>query len=143
VLGGEVADAAAEREAGHTGGPDHSSGRDETDLVRRRVEVEPGRAPLGAGDLRVGVHQDPAHPREVDHQCAVGDAVSRGVVPASAHGYPQLVSTREIEGGADVAGIEAASDDCRPSVDERVEASAGGLILLVSGAEDVAGQRPP
>src|SRR3979490_2222934 len=45
-LRGQVADPAAERETGHPGRADDAPGRDEAEGLRRRVEVEPRRAPL-------------------------------------------------------------------------------------------------
>ena len=59
VLGGQVADAAAEGEPAHACRADDAAGRDEAEGLRRRVEVEPGRAALGAGDPRVAVDLDP------------------------------------------------------------------------------------
>src|SRR5215468_11988164 len=86
VLSGEMADSAAEGQPGDPGRADDAPRRDETEALGRRVEIEPGRAAIGAGGPGVAVDVDPAHEREIDHQAALAHAVSGGVVPASAYG---------------------------------------------------------
>ncbi len=115
------ADAAAESEAGHAGGADDPAGSDEPEGLRRRVEVEPGRAALGAGDPRVAVDVDRAHEGEIDDEPVVDDAVPRRIVAASAHGHLQIVRSSEVEGDSDVAGAEATRDHRRPPIDERLK----------------------
>ena len=102
VLRCQVPEPATEREAADARGADHATRRHEAERLHRRVEVEPGRPAFGAGDPRFAVHLDAAHPREVDHEPAVEDAVPCGVVPAAAHGDLEGVRTREVEGGRDV-----------------------------------------
>ena len=116
--------------------PTTPPGSDETERLRRGVEVEPGRAAAGARTSAVSVHLDRPHEREVDHEPAVGHAVSGGVVPASAHRHLQLVRPCEIERGRDVAGADAARDHRRPAVDESVEAAARRVVAGVVGNED-------
>ena len=50
------------------------------------VDIEPGGAAPGACDAGVGVDFDVAHPREIDHQAIVDDAVPGRVVAAATHG---------------------------------------------------------
>lgn len=143
VLRGQVADAAAEAQPAHTGGADDAPGSDEAEGLGRRVEVEPRRAAAGAGDPCVAVHFHRAHQGEVDHEPAVTDAVSGGIVPASAHGHLELVRPCEIEGGRDIAGSDATRDHRRPAVDESVEAAACRVVLGIGRADEAAGQRTP
>ena len=75
VLRGEVSDAAAERQPGDAGGADDPARRREPERLRGRVEVEPRRSTLGAGDPGVPVDVDCAHRREVDHETRVAYAV--------------------------------------------------------------------
>jgi hypothetical protein len=142
VLRGEVADSAAEGEAGNAGRADHASGSDEAERLRRRVEVEPGGAARGPRDPRVAVYVDPAHQREVDHEPAVQDAVSGGVVPAAAHRHLQRPRAREVEGGGNVSGVEAAHDHRRSAVDETVEAAARSVVDGVGPGHHGAGDGP-
>src|SRR5439155_19497081 len=103
----------------------------------RGVEVEPGRAALGAGAPRLAVDLDLAHRGEVDDQPAVADAMAGGVVPTSAHGDLQGVRSCEVEGGCHVAGVEAASDHARPAVDQRGEAAPGVVVGPVGAVGDL------
>jgi hypothetical protein len=142
-LRGQVTYPAAEGESGHAGRADHAPRRNQTDGLRRRVEIEPGRAALGAGGPRIAVDVDPAHQREIDHEPAVTDAVSGGVVPASAHGHFQRLAPREVEGGRHIGGAEAAHDHRGPAVHEAVEAAARRVVPGIGGRDDGAGHRPP
>jgi len=117
--------------------------RNETEALGRRVEIEPGRTAIGAGGPGVAVDLDPAHQRQIDHQAALADAVSGGVVPASAHGHLQRARPGEVKSPRHVAGIEATHDHGRPAVDQRVEAAARRIEPLISGGEHRAANRPP
>jgi hypothetical protein len=143
VLGGQVADAAAEREPADAGGADDASRRDEAERLRRRVEVEPRRAAVGAGEPRIRVHLDRPHLRKVDHEPAVADAMPRRVVPASAHGHLELVRPGEVERGDYVGAAQALRDDRRPPVDERVVRAPRRVVLGIGRSENRAGERPP
>jgi hypothetical protein len=61
VLRRQVADPTAEYESGDSGRADDASVRVEAGRLRRRVELEPPRAALGAGGPRVAVDFDPPH----------------------------------------------------------------------------------
>ena len=141
VLRRQVADAPAQRQAADTRRPDDPSGRDEAVGLRRRVEVEPGRAAARARDPRLGVDLDRAHLREVDHEPVVENAVPGRIVAASTHGDLEPVRLREREGGCDVVGHEAPGDHRGATVDERVEAPACGVEAGVVREDHLAGQR--
>ncbi len=141
VLRRQVADAASEGEAAHTGRPDDAARRHEALRHRRAVEVEPRRATFRAGEPGVLVHVHAPHAREVDHEAAVENAVPRRVVASSAHGNLELVRAREVEGGRDVGASEATDDHRGPTVDERVEADARSVVLGVPWHQHVALER--
>ena len=143
VLRGQVAYPATERESADTGGADNASRRHQTENLRLFVEVEPGRAALGAGYPGRAVHLDASHPREVDDQATVEDAVPCRIVTRSAHSDLQFVDTREIEGDRDVRRPDASRYDRRPAVDQSVEADAGSLVLAIRRPDDRASQRAP
>ena len=67
VAAPEPADAAAEREPADAGVGDEAARRRETERLRRRVDVAPGRAALDPGPPPFGVHPHAAHRRQVDH----------------------------------------------------------------------------
>jgi hypothetical protein len=136
-----MADSSAEGQPGDPGRADDTAGRDEPEALGRRVEIEPGRTAIGAGGPRVAVDVDPAHQREIDHQAAVADAVSGGVVPTSAYGDLQRVYPGEVKGPRHVAGIQTAHDHGRPAVNQRVEATARRIEPLISGGEHGSTQR--
>src|SRR5918995_3657121 len=143
MLRGQVPDPAAEGKATHPGRPDDASGRDEPEGLRRRVQVEPGRATLGAGDPRVGVDLDLPHRREIDHEAAVVHAVPGGVGPASPYRPLQPVRPCEIERRRHVVGADATRDHRRPAVDESVEATARGVVPGIAWGQHGAGERAP
>ncbi len=132
-----------ERKARYAGGADDSAGCDEPEGLGSRIEVEPGRAALRVRSPPVFLHVDPAHRRKVDHKPVVQDAVSSRIVTASPNSDLQLVRTREIEGGGDIAGVEAAHDQCGPTIDESVEGAARSVVLRVCRCENRAGERTP
>jgi len=143
VLSGQVADTSAERESAHAGGADDASRSDEAVRLRGRVEIEPGSAAGSPRDSRVGLHLDPPHCREVDHEAVVTDAVAGGVVPASPNGDLQLMGAGKVERGRDVSGDDATYDDRGPSIDEGVEAPARRVVPRIGSIEDLADQRSP
>ena len=121
-LGRQVADASAESEPVTPVEPTMPPGVTRPNSCVARVEVEPGRAALRAA-IRASDRRDAAHAGEIDHEAVVADAVSGGVVTASAHCDLELVSPREVESDCDVAGSDAARDHRRPAIDECVERS--------------------
>ena len=123
VLGGQVADATAERQAGDPGGADHAAWRCEAVRLRRRVEVEPGGAASRDGDARLRIDSDAPHPGQIDHDAVVDGAVTGRVMTAAANGDLQAMGPGEGKRARDVAGIHAARDRRRPPVDQQVEAA--------------------
>ncbi len=111
-------------------------GRDETDRLRRRVEVEPGGAAGGTGDPRLRVHVDVPHRREVDHEAVVADAMPSGIVPTTANRDLQSVLACELERRGHVVAAETARDHRGPASDERVEPAAGVFVAVVARRDD-------
>ena len=136
-LRGQVADATAQAKSGHAGGDDHASRGDETKSLGGRVEVEPGRATLRASDPFPSIHLHLIHPREVDHQSAVANAVTGGVVSAAAHSNLQLMPLRKTKCAYDILCVCTAHDHCRAAVDESVETTARPLVLCIRRADNI------
>jgi hypothetical protein len=141
VLRGEVADPTAERKPSDSGRPNDAAGRDQAAGLRRGVEVEPGRAALGASEPCVDIDLDLPHPREVDHEAVVDGTMSGRVVAAAADGDLQTVMLGEVQGRRHVAGIRAPRDRRRPAVHQQVEAETRPRILGVGWLQHVAGER--
>ena len=124
-LRGQVADPAAEREAGDPGRADHASRGDEAVGLRRAVEVEPGRAALRAGDTGARVDVDPRHQREVDHEPVVARRSGRpGCARRRAPRSPVLGAGRTPARWRRRLGYRAARDRARTAVDQRVVTTA-------------------
>jgi hypothetical protein len=142
VLGGQVADPAAQGQPADAGGTNHAAGGHQAVRLRRLIEVDPGRSALGAGDPSGAVDLDAAQPRQVDHQPAVHDAVPGGIVPAAAHRDLQVVHAGEPEGGRDVPWPGALRDHRRPAVDHGVEADPRGVVPGIGRRQHPPSQRP-
>ena len=61
VLGRQVADAATEAKPCYPSRNNHTARCDETECLRRRVEIDPGRAAFGASDPCLRIHFDFTH----------------------------------------------------------------------------------
>ena len=67
--------------------------------------------------------------------------MSGGIVPTSAYGDLQRVRPGEVKGPRHIAGTQTAHDHGRSAVNQRVEAAARGIELLIGGGEHGATQR--
>src|SRR5439155_19591173 len=143
VLRRQVADAAAECQPRNARRAHDAAWWDQPDRLRRRIEVEPGRAAGGPCDASLAVDVDGAHQGQVDHEAVVDGAMPRRIVAAPAHRHLQFVRAREVEGDRDVAGTQATCNQRRPPVDEGVEAAARGVVIRIGGQDDRALERPP
>jgi hypothetical protein len=143
VLSREMADPSAQGQPGHPGRADDAPGRNQTEALGRRVEIEPRRTAIGTGSPDVAVDLHSAHQRQIDHHAALADAVFGGVVPTSAHGDLQRVRPGEGKGPPHVADIETTHDHGRPTVDQGVEAAARRTEPFVCGGEHGAANRSP
>ena len=102
---------------------------DEAEGLRSAVAstVEPPRARATSS---VGVDIDGPHVREVDHETALDDAMA-GYCARPTHGNLQALRSREVEGVA--AAARASCDDGGMTIDQRVEADAGGVVAGIGG----------
>ena len=85
-LTGQVAEAAAERQAGDAGGGEDAGRDGEAERVRGVVDVAQQGAPLHADETLVRVDVDRTHVAEVDDQGVGPDAQPGGVVSSAADG---------------------------------------------------------
>ena len=89
--------------------------------------VKPG---LGPGGAPLGVDLQRLHVREVEHDPAIGDAVTGDAVAAAADGELQPGLARERDDARDIGRVRGPDDDRRPAVDPAVE---DGARLVVAG----------
>ena len=102
ALAGQVAEAAAEREAADPGGRDDPARRREPVLVGRAVDLAPGTAAADANGARLRIDLDVSERREVDHDAVVTRPQPGAVVAAAADGQQQVVIAGEGDGLGDV-----------------------------------------
>ena len=81
--------------------------------------------------------------REVDDEAAVADGVAGDVVAAAADRHEQLVLAGEGDRGDDVGAPGAAGDQGRAAIDHGIEDLAGGVVVRVAGAQQLAAQARP
>ena len=81
----------------------------------------PAVSPVPAHAVRASTSISRPHPREVEHDPAFGDAVTRGAVPAAANGELQPGLARERDHARDVVGVRRPDDRRGPPVDRPVE----------------------
>ena len=139
VLADEVAHAASERDP-----PDPHRTRvaepdPQTVSVGRGGELERGQARLRPRRALLGVHVDRAQFREVDHDPAVGHALSDHAVAAALHGELEPGLARERDHAGDVHLVGDPDDHRGVQVEPAVEDGAGPVVLGVVGSD----HRPP
>src|SRR5205807_282496 len=135
---GQVADAAAQGEAGDSRGRHDAARRGQAVGVGGVVEVAPGAAALGAGGLRVRVDADAFHGRQVDDDAVVVGAEAGDAVAAAAHGQVEPVLAGEVHSRHNVAGIDTADDDPRTAVDHAVVDASCLVVVGVVGGHHLA-----
>ena len=86
------------------------AGRRESERVRGVVEVAPRAPALGADRALLGVHADPLHVRQVDHDPAVADRVAGHVVAPAPDRDRQPLLAGEVHRSDHVGDVGAARD---------------------------------
>ena len=109
----QIAEPAAEGEAGDADLGDEAEHRREPVLLRRPVDVLEQTPRPDVGELGVGIDGDCAHPRHVERQAALRDRGAGDVVAAALDAEQQPVLTRELDGRGDVAGRGRLNDERR------------------------------
>src|SRR5579859_6477496 len=140
ALAGEVAEAAAERQATDAGRADDPARRREAVLAGRGVDLLPHAASADADGARLGIDLDVLEQREIDHDAVIDGSEPGAVVSAAADGDAQVVLARERDRLGDVVRARAARDQRRPPVDHRVVDGTGLLVVRVGGADQPAGE---
>src|SRR5206468_8209652 len=105
MAAGEPPDTAAEREPADAGRRDEPASYREPGGLRRLVDVGPGRATLNDGTTPRRVDADLAHPREIDHEAAIGRREARQAVTPAAHCDLEVLAAGEPDRGDHVAGL--------------------------------------
>ncbi len=135
------AETAAEGQPGDARVADHAARDDEAVRLRRCVEVLEGGATARTDPPGRRVDRDVAHRGEVDDKPFVDRAEAGDVVAAAAHGERDAGLARDAEGRDDVPGPAAARDCDGMEVDHAVPHAARLVVGLVTGANQLAGQR--
>lgn len=125
---GEVADAAAEGQAGDAGGRDDAAGGGEPEGVRGMVEVAPVAAALYAGRPLLRVDADALHRAEVQDDAVVDGAEPRHAVGARADGEVESALAGGVDGDAHIGDVDGADDREGSAVDHRVVHRAGLVV---------------
>jgi hypothetical protein len=120
VLPGQPAEPAAKRQPGDTGVGVRTTGRRQTVLLRRCVELRPPHPRLDAGGTVRRINLDALHQRQVDHHAARTHGVACGAVITAANRHDHTRSPHHPKRRNHVGDIEASRDDRRPTVDHAV-----------------------
>ena len=137
VLPAQPAEAAAERQAGHTRGRIDAKRRGEAMCLHGRVEVGEGAAGLDNRPAGAWVYLDAFHQREVDHEAVVADCIARNVVPSTPDRDKEVVPAGEPDGLHDIVSRRATGDQRGAAVDHGVPDLAHLVVSLVAGKKYV------
>ena len=137
---GQVADAAAERQAGHAGRREEAGRGGHAERHGRVVDVSPGASGVGADGVVLGVDRGAAQQRQVDDQGVVRHPEPGRVVAAAPDGDLDAVLAGEPHAGDDVGGVPAARDGGRMLVDHAVVDGAGLVVAGIPRHDQVAAQ---
>ncbi len=143
VLPGQVADAAAQRQAGDPCGGDGAGGNRQAVGVRRRVHIVPGAAAAHPDRPGAGVDGDVVHPREVDDEAILAQTQASPVVAAAADRREHPLLAAESHSCLDVLHVRAVRDQARPLVDHAVVDLAGLVVARVVRLDQLASQALP
>ena len=136
ALAGQVAHAAAEREAADAGGRDDPARRRQPVLVGRGVDFAPGAAAADPHRAGLGIDLDVLQAREVEDDAVVAGAQPGAVVAAAAHRQQERRgrAAKETTLATSSASV-AVGDQRRAPVDHRVVDLAGLVVAGVLGAD--------
>jgi hypothetical protein len=143
ILCRQVANASTEAEPSYTRRNDNASGRDETEGLSRRVEIQPGRATLGTGDPHLSIHFNFSHSQEINYKSAITNTVTSGIVSSSSHSHLKFVRSREIECNRNILSTNTARDHRGAAVNQGIETATGCVVLGVRREDKSASQRTP
>ena len=132
-LPGQMAEAAAQREAADTRGADDAAGGREAVLAGRRVDFLPDAAATDPRGPGARVHLYPLKAGEVDHQAVVAGTEAAAIVAAAANRKQNAPLARERHGTGDVVGVGDSRDQPGAAVDHRVVDAARLFVARVSG----------
>ena len=127
----QPAEPATQSEAGDARGRDRPAGDGEPMGRGLAVQLAPEHPALRAHCARAGVHVDPLHRREVDHQRAVDDRTAGDVVTAAADADLETLRAREANRVCDIRRVLAANDHCRSPIDQTVMNAPRIVVALI------------
>ena len=128
----QVADPAAECQAGDPGRPGDTRRQGEPERMGRMVDVGQHAARLDPDGARVGINPDPLEPAEVDDQTVVDRAEAGPVVAASADGDQQVGARRPARDAALTSPVSTGrATSAGSSVDPAVVDASGVVVVRV------------
>ena len=136
----EVANSAAERQAGHAGGGEEAgrSGHAEADCGV--VDIAPGAAGVGADGVILRADRGAAQQRQVDDQGVIPDSQPCRVVTAASDGDLDAMLAAETYAGNNVGDVPAARDGGRALVDHGVVDYAHLVVPGIARRDQVTAQ---
>ena len=137
---GQVADAAAERQACHAGGREEAGRSGHAERHGRVIDVPPGAAGVGADGVILRADRGAAQQRQVDDQGVVPYPEAGCVVTAAADGDLHALVAAETHAGDDVGGVAAARDGSGMLVDHGVVDGACRVVAGISRHYQLASQ---
>ena len=138
---GQVADAAAQGQAGHPGGGQEAGRAWPCRTPRSRGPRRPRCSRRRRGRCGPRADRGAAQQRQVDDQRVVRHPQAGRVVPAAPHGDLDAVLAGEPHAGDDVGGVAAAGDRGRVLVDHGVVDGARLVVPGIPRADQVAAHR--
>jgi hypothetical protein len=135
----QVADTAAERQAGDAGISERAAGRGESGPLAGRVEVLPQRAATADRYPRLTIDAYFAHQAQVDDDATVPDTQTGDTMSTAAHRHGQLCLASEFDRSDHIGDVEWSRDHGRVAVDNGVEGRPRRLVCDVLGCDN----RPP
>jgi hypothetical protein len=135
---GQVADAAAESQPGHSGRGQESGWGGHAERHGGVVDVTPGASGVGADGAAVRADRGAAQHRQVDDQGVVPDTQAGRVVAAAPDGDRDGAGAGKSHAGDDVRGVADAGDGLRMLIDHGVVDGAGLVVARVIRPDQVA-----
>ena len=109
-------------------------------LMCRTVVVVPRGAAVHSRTPPSRVDEAPAHPRQVDHDTALGDSLAGDVVPAPSNRDLQTLGSGETHRVGDIGGVDASGDERRPLVDEAIVDGPRLAVTAIIRPDDLTGE---
>jgi hypothetical protein len=132
----EPPEATAECQTGNSGITYSSTRGRETERLRLTIELSPAQAGFGTHGLRLAIHPDALHVREVDHQAVVARPHAGDAMRTATNGYRQGIVTPVIHRRHHIRGAAASDDDRRAPIDHGVPDTTALVVPWIIRCDD-------